>query len=336
MNEVLVFLGDIDPRKNSSIGISKVCDKLLEALKIKYNKSFTIVITDKNKDNFKDINCKKILLKEHNIKIVHKIMQENIDLPKIISREKPKFVILPRGRIPIIKIPRVKYIPIIYDTIIEYYAKKLKPKYMLAYLLMIFSCKRADAIITISKTSKAEIRKLTNKYIHVVTLGYDCNYPNLKKEDKDYIFVAGNKYPHKNRDIAIETIKDYNKDRNTNYKIVTSNGSLSDKQMVSTYRNAKLTIILSDREGFGLQLIESYSNRTPVVFNNVSSLKEIGKNLPGKCYVKDKESIYNAIDEVLKMSDKEVLNIKDSLERKYNWNKFYKEINNIIDKELKR
>ena len=95
---------------------------------------------------------------------------------------------------------------------------------------------------------------------------------------------------------------------------------MTDEELAGYYRDAKFTIFLSSIEGFGLPLIESYNYLTPVVFNNKTSLKEIGVGLPGACDIYNSESVFRAMDEVIKLSKKQKIGIRAKLMKKYNWN----------------
>jgi len=144
--------------------------------------------------------------------------------------------------------------------------------------------------------------------------------PDLKKDS--YVYIIGGKAPHKNINKAKEILELYNKKHKTDYVPFIISGKFNDKEIAGLYKNAKFSMFLSDIEGFGLPLIESYNQDTPVVFNNKTSLKEVGKGLPGQCNVDDEVSVFGAIDKILKMRRSEIIGLKNKLNKKYNWDKF--------------
>lgn len=331
MKKILIYLGDIDPKKNSSWGIFNVAQKILKILIKSLNYEVVLIITDLNESLFSEINCKKIILHERKNRIINKILLDNILINKIIKKEKPDMVFFPRGFIPFRKIKGTKYISIIYDLILLHYLKKFSLHALPGFISIYHSMKSSDKIITISQFSKKEIQKFSKKEIRVIPLGYDKISKKISRLNKrNYFFILGNKNPHKNLERSIELVEKYNLRKKKDYKIYFSNGGLSPEKVASHYKNARLSLFLSDIEGFGLPLIESYTYNTPVVFNNKTSLAEIGKSLPGKCNLETEESVFNAIDEVLNLKNSEIIRLKKSLLKKYNWNSCEKKLLKIF------
>lgn len=332
MKKIVVYLGNINPKKNSSWGIFNVSMKILESLIASDKFEVTLVITDSNNDLFSKVVCKKIYLPERKSTLANKIFLDNYSLNKIIRKLKPTIVLFPRGFIPLKKQKKTTYIPLICDLIPLFYLKRFNPKALLGIFLLIFSMKFSDKIITISEYSKKQISKYSKKQIEVVPLGYDSKVlPTLKTPKGNAVFILANKNPHKNLIKSIELIKRYNSLKKTNFKISYHTGKLTSEELARDYQNAKFSLFLSDIEGFGLPLIESYSYLTPVVFNNKTSLAEIGESLPGKCDVNSEESVFNAIDEVLHLKESKVRILRDALLKRYNWKEFGKKLIEILD-----
>jgi glycosyltransferase involved in cell wall biosynthesis len=216
-------------------------------------------------------------------------------------------------------------------------------------MLLIRTAKKSDKVFTVSEFSKKEISEYTAKEkIKVIPEGTGIEKPHVKLTKKlkilgkkPYFYIIGNKNPHKNLGKAIEIFLEYNEEHNNKYHaVITSDkiekydneksliflGRVNDKELSTIYSGAELSLFLSDIEGFGLPLIESYSLRTPVVFNNKTSLAELGKGLKGSCNSDNKSSVFYAIDDVLKMNKKEIQKIKKELNKKYNWKKCAEEI----------
>ena len=209
-----------------------------------------------------------------------------------------------------------------------WYIKKGALSYLPASFLLVYSAKRSDLIFTNSEFSKKQIRKITSKKTITVPLGAK-NFLKIKshKKKENYAFIIGNKNPHKNLEKSLKLLENYNKKYKTSYKPFLTSGELTDKEMANTYSRAKFSIFLSSIEGFGLPFIESYNYLTPVVFNNKTSLKELGKGLPGACNIENKASIFEAINKVTEMNKKQISEIRLQLLKKYNWKKCGNKIN---------
>ncbi len=346
------YVADIDPLKNSSLGVQRFALKVLEEF---YKKNRVIVLFcnednyylfKKFEDRFKVIKLKKISKN----RIINRLAFDHVLVNRYAKKENLDILFFPKGIIPLRKIKGVKYFSVLHDLIPKYYVisenskLKFRLKYIPATLFLINSAKKSDKIFTVSEFSKKEISKYTvSEKIKVIPEGFELEKPSneLNKKlkplkNKPYFYIIGNKNPHKNLEKSIELFLEYNrKNKNKFSTVITSEkigkykgnknlnflDRVSDKELATIYKKAKLSIFLSDIEGFGLPLIESYSLETPVVFNNKTSLKELGKHIDnvGACDIENKYSVFNAIDNVLKISKKEIIKNKKILENKFNW-----------------
>lgn len=353
------YVADIDPENNSSLGVQRFAFKVLEEF---YKKNLKIVLFC-NEDNyylFKKFEDKFNIIKIRKIsknRIINRFAFDQILINKYAKKENLDILFFPKGIIPLHKTRGIKYYSVIHDLIPKYYLKdkrfdlKTRLKYIPATFLLIRAAKRSDKIFTVSEFSKKEIAKHTNENkIKIIPEGFDLSEPlekSTKKlrqiEKRPYFYIIGNKNPHKNLEKSIELFLEYNKKKNNKHNaVITSEkikkyeeegsllflGRVNDRELATIYSNAQLSIFLSDIEGFGLPLIESYSLETPVIFNNKTSLKELGKkiNSRGACDIGDKNSVFNAIDNALKMSKKETEKNRKILEDKFNWKNCVNEI----------
>jgi len=218
--------------------------------------------------------------------------------------------------------------------------------YMNLILQKIALKKRANAVIADSRTSKTDIAdKLTypeNK-IHVVYLAQSNIFKpqNLKvsirekyKLPDEFILYVGDVNWNKNILGLLEAVKLVNfplvivgkavKDEKTPQSIeikhkiqelkigniISLTGFVSDSDLVNIYNQAKLTVLPSFYEGFGLPVLESMACGTPVVCSIRSSLSEIG----GPAVFCDPDSpadIANKISSVLKLSPLKYQNLRE-------------------------
>ena len=356
------YVADVNLKQTSSIGIYRFTINLLEQL-IKRRIEITLFCNEQNHHLFKRYSkkIKKIIKLKRvcNNHIVNRFFLDQIMINKYIKKERLTKIVFPRGFMPLYKIKGIQYYIVIHDLIPRYYlfnkklSWKMRLKFLPATIMLMLAIKKADKIFTVSDFSQEEINNHTSKKkVKVIVEG--CNLNSLlnkltKKleciKGKPYFYIIGNQNPHKNLERSIELFLDYNKIHKNKFNAIVTVpkikkfekegaikflGHVKDKELATIYKRASISLFLSDIEGFGLPLIESYSLETPVVFNNKTSLAEIGRNLKGSCNIKDQKSVFKAINESLGMNKKEILKNKKKLVNKYNWeecgNKFIKEL----------
>ncbi len=207
------------------------------------------------------------------------------------------------------------------------------------------SCKHADTIIAVSKSTKQDIVELFNipeEKIRVVYEGTNfekkCNLEEekniLKKfdvEDRNYLLFVSTIEPRKNIITlikAFEYLKDNGQSKlklilagglgwkyepileaiNTSkYKNdINQAGYISKEEKECLLHNAKAFVYPSLYEGFGLPILEAMANEAIVVTSNISSIPEVGGD--AALYynnVMDYKELATVIEKTLKMSDKE-------------------------------
>ena len=326
------YCADFLQNNIKSLGILKVTKNLLNELIKSKNVEITLITSDENIELFKEFKCKKEIISSQKPYWFNKLFGFPIEMKDIVKTNRLEVLFFPKGQIPLWKIPKIKYYTIIHDLIPFYYVKNKKISSIPVSILIWWTMKKADKIFTNSEYSKSQLKKYSKKEIIVLPLGVNIVKPKKPKLKKDsFVFVIGNNNFHKNLDLSKKSIENYNKIYKTNYKIFTSNGKLSEEELAGYYNYAKFSIFLSSIEGFGLPMIESYAYGTPIVFNNKTSLAEIGKELKGKCYIEDEQSIFNAINEIEKMSEGEIEIARKKLLEKYNWKNSAKKIVENLD-----
>ena len=162
--------------------------------------------------------------------------------------------------------------------------------------------RHADRILTVSETAKGQIvdfmdrHKIPQKQI---TVTYEsCTYEHLDQplhpKKSDYVMHLSSVEPHKrsaqlirwwheavqsNRAVPplhlIGTIPPEVKDLVDSSEMLVARPFLEDKELQSTYRQAKALVLASEIEGFGLPALEAYYLGTPVCFVRGTSVGEI-------------------------------------------------------------
>lgn len=233
-------------------------------------------------------------------------------LPKMLKRLDVDIYHSTNYMIPLFMRKKIKVVVTIHDLIpwkFPYYtpkAKKTRFKWLFK-LIMILSVRRADKIITVSENTARDIEEclhVKKNKIHVVYNGIDPVYfkePDVRKED--YILFVGRGDPYKNLSGLVKAysllVKKYNiqnkllvvgeKDPrypevenlaeklNLKDKIV-FHGYADTEDLVNIYRKAKVLVMPSFYEGFGLPAIEAMACGTPVIVSNTPSLMEVVKD----------------------------------------------------------
>lgn len=261
---------------------------------------------------------------------------------------------------------RAKQIITIHDFIPLYFPNVAKHQNLYYKILMPILLKKAYKIVAISENTKKDILKFYNvneDKIEVIYNGYDeklFNDTNINKDilkkyniSYDYFIMVGASYPHKNLEIAIESmagikedckliivgkdspyilkLKDLAKNLNIEDKI-NFIGYVPDEDLPSLYNYSKAFVYTTLYEGFGLPIVEAMACGTAVLSSDNSSLPEVygdaalvfennsSKDLKEKMEIilKDNE----VRDELIKKS---VINIK-----RFSWKKTAKEVYKIL------
>ena len=231
--------------------------------------------------------------------------------------------------------------------------------------------KKVDAVICDSRTSKEDIaNKLSfpKSKIHVVYLAPSSNYKKIYdqkllnfvtkkyKLPKKFALYVGDVNWHKNIGNMLKAIKISNVDlvmvgkalvdsrlpesRKINDLIkklkldsqIVKIGFIEERDLTAIYNLAKVTLLPSYYEGFGLPVLESMACGTPVVASNVSSIPEISEDTIFFCEPTDPEDIAKKIKEVFGLSSRKLDALSQKLineSKKYSWHRVAVETANV-------
>lgn len=222
----------------------------------------------------------------------------------------------------------------VYDMIHEKFKESFSPNDKIAHNKMIL-IKKASKIIAISENTKRDIIDLFDideGKIDVIYLGnsmrrYNASKLNINLPQK-YILFVGLRGGYKNFNRFINSVsKVLYKDINLSIvcvgggtfndneihmfeKIGIKNRVLqfnqNDEMLAKIYNEALLFIFPSLYEGFGIPILEAFACKCPIVCSNTSSLPEIAQDGAEYFNPYSKNSIYNAINNVLE--NKEIRN----------------------------
>ena len=200
-------------------------------------------------------------------------------------------------------------IAILYDFAYKKFkAESLKEffKNLLLFWYHIFSIKKADKIIAISRATKEDIIKfagIDEQKIKVMMLGFNriCALPEEKIETSQKFFLtvgvikerknvlgtvqAFGEFAKTNQDFKLviagkgqgnyfKRIKDFIKKERMADKAIFLD-QVSDNQLCYLYKRARALVYPSFCEGFGLPILEAMDCGLPVITSNISSLPEV-------------------------------------------------------------
>lgn len=293
---------------------------------------FVIFLTKEtfNKIEFRNPKIKKVVSDAHwhtlseQWKFKGEIERANVDLMHFTYFSYPVFYKRP-------------FVITIHDLILDHFptgvaSSRPKPIFKLKHFgykkITSQAIKNAKKIIVPSNATKDEITKhynATTEKIEVIYEGFDQSITKGKGTNlisNNYILYVGNAYPHKNLQILLEAFSKIRKDQKIDlvcigrndffYKRIKNNQpgvhflhDIDDYSLFDYYKGARLFVMPSLMEGFGLPVLEAMSLSCPVVCSNTPALKEICQNAAVYFDPKDPNDLKEKIEKVL--SDKELL-----------------------------
>jgi len=204
--------------------------------------------------------------------------------------------------VPLFKPWGKKYITTLHDVSYISQAKFFSTKDQLFFKTFLpLSLSLADIIIVPSNFVKKEVNKWYPQYarkIRIVHEGVDPELISSKMNDKTTVTIRGryflclnSKNQRKNINLIIKAFHQLTNKRlkliivggNKNIRIKPTDKRIkilpyvSDRDLSYLYKNAHALIYYSSYEGFGLPVIESIANNTPVIASDIPCLREINK-----------------------------------------------------------
>lgn len=233
-------------------------------------------------------------------------LKEQFIFKRILENDNLDLVHFPYFSYPVFY--RKKFVITIHDLIIDHYptgvASSLPaPLYRLKLLgykkVLSNAVKKSEKIIVPSQATKVEllnVYKANNSKIEVIYEGFDTRIRKGKSKElvsDNFILYVGNAYPHKNLQNLIDAYSNLRKKTQIDLILIGRNDffykrinkgikgvkvlhDVDDSTLFEYYTNARLFIMPSLMEGFGLPLLEAMSLSCPVVSSDTNALKEIG------------------------------------------------------------
>ena len=214
----------------------------------------------------------------------------------------------------------------------EYTPKALKTRLLPLFRAVIHeAAQRADAIVTVSECSRTDLVDLLHlsderaQRVTVIPNGVDRRYtpgPEITQRAPVILYV-GRLDPYKNVTLLIDAFarlhpefpqarlrivgppderypEALNRIRELHLEAsVTHTGYLPDDELLKTYQDAKVLVLPSRYEGFGLPVVEAMACGTPVICSNSSSLPEVADSAALLVPTDDVEALTHALRRIL-------------------------------------
>ena len=247
------------------------------------------------------------------------------------------------------------------------------PKNPLMKRLLVNSFKKADAISVLSEITRVEIKKLTNKFVHLIPFGVDINkfYPQQLKSENlitigtirtrsekygvEYLIRAFAIVCKKHQNIQLEIVGDgelrsflenLTVELGVENKVVFHgyiNQNSSFEQYITILQNFDVFAILSilDSETFGVAAVEASACGIPIVATSVGGLPEVIDSEKTGIIVPPKNVQATAIALDRLISDKNLRiemgkNGRRKVEKNYNWSVNIEQMINLYSQTIEK
>lgn len=321
----------IDARMIYESGIGRYIRNLINQLQIIDEKNEYFILL--KKDNFQKIDFEKNFTKVLADYSWYGI-GEQVKLPKLINSLNPDLVHFPHFNAPVFY--KGNFIVTIHDLIHQHFSmQRSTTRSPLIYKVKQFGYKKvfnhatkySDEILVPSfyvknqliNECKINADKITVTYEAVDDKLFSQISPIFEKSLQPYIFYVGNAHPHKNVEGLIKAflrIKENHNDlrlilagsdhyfwqrikREFQSEGIIYKGYVSDEELMDLYKKAKVFVMPSFEEGFGIPLLEAFAASCPVASSNAGSLPEIGGDACIYFNPNDLDDMVNKISMVL-------------------------------------
>ena len=203
------------------------------------------------------------------------------------------------------------------------------------------SVRQADRIVTISQASAAALGALGPRAaITVIPAGGFDREPDLAPRARRGMVVMASPHPHKRTVETLRRLDRYARTRGERLPValignaptsitggldafseldVHGMGTVSDAQRDALLRSAECLVFLSEIEGFGLPLLESYAVGTPVCYRAVNAAAEVMADAPGGWDGGESDGFDAALNAARHMPETMLRSVAESLYRRYSW-----------------
>lgn len=210
----------------------------------------------------------------------------------------------PRHHLPLMLGGSTRSIVTVHDLVWQYFPQTMtRMGRLLDQFLMPLSVKASDAVIAVSQATANEVR--ANWPDSNVSTILEAPFLNLSARSPrgDYFLFVGTLEPRKNLLALLQAFRLYLDTSSTQLPLKIAGGKgwglpaleerltemglgehveilgyASDSELETLYRHARALLMPSLYEGFGLPIVEAFSQATPVLTSNRGAMKEVAGN----------------------------------------------------------
>ena len=346
MMKVAVYLADQNPHRDRTRGVTSFTRCLLSGLAARPDITLATLVSASSY-SFIDPGVRETRLPWRTDNNLLRLVTDNLSAP-VLDAMKPDVVYYPKGYMSYLMRPRCCVVGTVHDTILQFYADhypRERSRLDLVYWigLMKKSIAKFDMILADSCSGRDQVLEFCVRY-KIKTPMIRVTYAASEYEDvvlrsnakKDYVLHFASKSPHKKTRRLMEiwsvmapTRPDWPQLKLIGPMVavreflgsagVTHVPFVDSKELSILMQEARAILIPSEIEGFGYPALEGYYHTTGVCYARGTSVEEmlIPFTPKGSFVLDDPQSFRQALDEVLGMSEQEVLKIKDGLKGKY-------------------
>jgi glycosyltransferase involved in cell wall biosynthesis len=349
------FVPDQDEATTSSLGIYHYSVRLLHTLAARPDPGFDLLViaSPENARAFTPPNrppwLRILELPGRHATGVRRLWTDHVRGPRAVAATGAHGVFYPKGFLPLFPVRGVRAGANLHDTIVFHYAQHhpgWMPRLKLRYFMWAtrHSLRRAAWITTDSAYSQSELARLVPEAaarLHTVYLGAGIppDPSPLPLEARGGTLVLGSRLPHKaTRETLLLLAAAARREGRPRRVDVTGLaawpeewggapagvdlrflGRLSATALASRFREARVLVLLSTIEGFGLPLVEAYASGTPVCYRDSTSLGELMDGAPGGWDGVDGDSFTRALAAAEALTPEDIHRIALRLTAKADW-----------------
>lgn len=349
--KIAVYLADQNPHRDRTIGVTNYTRCLLAGLSLRTDIRLATLVSASSY-SFVNNGSEEFRLPWRTDNKFFRLVTDNFSAP-VLDSMKPDVAYYPKGYVSYFMRPHCPVVGTVHDTILQFYADhypRFRSRIDLSYWigLMKSSIRKFDMVLTDSCSSRDQILEFCVRYkiappsIRVTYAASDYEDVDiLQHAKKDYVLHFASVSPHKNTRRLMEVWSSMSKEKTgwPELKLIGSKAAVREflqcprvshvpfvenHELGAVIREARAILIPSEIEGFGLPALEGYYHGTPVCFVRGTSVEEIlsGFTAKGGFVMDAPESFKQALDDVLGMSFKEILNVRNGLKAKFSKDKF--------------
>ena len=337
--QVTAYLADQNPGHDRSFGISRMSQVVLNALQASGALNIEAIASQTSQQAPASVKSSRILPWGTRRKWVRLLTDHFHPLFKSRKRE-PDLYYFPKGYLPLTSAFCRPSVVTIHDTIIQYdedHYPNWRSCWEYGYwaIMLKHTLRSADRILTVSESSKRQIREFMKRHgipVKEITVTHEpCLYEEIPQpidpSKENYVIHLASCEPHKR---TAHLVRWWSEAESQGIRLpmlhligavppevapllagsrsIMKRPFLEDSALQVAYRGARALILPSEIEGFGLPALEAYYLGTPVCFVEGTSVEEVigVATHKGAFSLNSRESLFASLEEVMAMTAGEI------------------------------